>query len=202
MINRLHMTGRFAAVVVIALLMGAYGLAASGLNPSASQVPAAGKETVGTLGTAAGGTTQGTSVGDVSNQVVADIAKQLGVVGGLNDLVVLPVSGGQSYMVSATVDLADHSLSTAQWNAMVKKDVPVFFAGAFKAGSSIEDAQVYFMVNGQIVAGAGLGKSAYQALSSEVSTGQSGFDAMLSSAPMVTTQGASQRWFQVSSNPS
>lgn len=134
---------------------------------------------------------------DVSNVVVKKITDSLQGVSGLDELVVLPAQSGSGVTVSAMVDLGNHSMPQTQWSPVVKSDVQSYFNGVYQSGETVQNAQIYFTVNQKVVAGAGLGPSAYQKLSAETATGGPGFIQELASAPMVTNQSTSDTWFQM-----
>ncbi|WDL97327.1 hypothetical protein [Alicyclobacillus sp. ALC3] len=137
---------------------------------------------------------------NVPNAAVVAIADQLGGLQGRSpELVVTPSATGTGYDVSATVDLGDSAnTSSATWRPEVKHDVPVYFQGVFASGQPVEQAQVYFTVGGQIVAGAALGKASYQALTASAATG-GGWLSTLSSLPAITGEGVNDRWFEIAS---
>ncbi len=148
--------------------------------------------------TAATGGVSASAANNVPNSAVVAIANQLGGLQGRSpELVVTPSSTGTGYDVSATVDLGDSAnTSSATWTPEVKHDVPVYFQGVFSSGQPVEQAQVYFTVGGQIVAGAAIGRASYEALTASASTG-AGWLSTLSSLPAITGEGANDRWFEI-----
>lgn len=178
---------------LVAVFCIAYALIAARLIPTdGTQGKTLLPESMSTASFTSGG-------GNVPDSAVRAIASQLGQLRGSNpELVVAPAMTGSSYDVSATVDVGeDASVPASAWTATVKHDVPVYFAGVFGSGQPIEQAEVYFTVGGQIVAGAALGKSSYKALVASTAAGGSGWLATLSSLPAVTGQGAGNRWFEI-----
>jgi hypothetical protein len=153
------------------------------------------------LATAVQSAFQSTSAGNVPDAAVAAITNHVGQVQGLNELVVTPADTGQGYDVSATVDLGENpAVSYAAWSKTVKQDVPAYFQDVFGSGQPVQEAEVYFLLDGNLVAGAALGASAYQALGTEVSTSgasQSAWVSTLASEPVVEDAGPNTRWFEL-----
>lgn len=140
-----------------------------------------------------------TSAADnVPSTAVAAIARSLGGLQGRSpELVVTPSATGSGYDVSATVDVGDSARTpAATWKTEVEHDVTEYFQGVYGSGQPIMQAQVYFTVGGQIVAGAALGKASYKALTASASTG-TGWLSTLSSLPAITGEGTNDRWFEV-----
>lgn len=187
--------------LVVGLLVVVYALADLSL---ASNVPVAMKHhgSLTSGGAAATGvSTVPQSPGNVSSATVQAIAQSLQGVNGVNELVVLPNTSGSGVTVSATVDIADHTVPESTWSPIVQNDVRAFFTGLYKSGENVQNAEVYFTVNQKVIAGADVGVKAYQDLTTQTATGGSGFVQALASAPMVTNEGAKDIWFQTQTTP-
>lgn len=136
---------------------------------------------------------------DVPDSVVKAIAEDTGVVPGLEDLVVLGSATGTGYVVSATVDLGYGSSPPSNWQSQVERDVMAYFQGVYGSGKPVSSAELYFLQDGQIIAGAGLGVDVYHKLSpAAFSTGQ-GFVQDLKSQPMVAGDSPDDSWFEEAS---
>ena len=171
---------------------------------TSSNDTSAGTAVVGfsSLGSGSGGLGAGTvGSSDVPNAVVEKIASSLGGVSGVDELVVLPTSAS-GVMVSAMVNLGDHSIPKTTWRPIVQADVEAFFPAVFGSQENVQMAQVYFTENGNVVAGAGLGERAYSNMAANASTGQSGFVAELKTSPMNTGNGMDESWYQSLSSSS
>lgn len=141
---------------------------------------------------------QVTTSGDVPSSVETAVVSRLQNVKGANELVVTPSSSGAGYDVSATVDLGDdENISYGTWAAMVKQDLPSYFEGVFGSGQPIQQADVYFLLDGQIVAGAALGATAYQTIDSATSANGSNWVTAMAGLPVDTTEGPNARWFEM-----
>lgn len=153
---------------------------------------------------AGGETSQGTiplpsssSSSDVSDAVVAKVAQSLSNVLGDNDeLVVLPATGSTGVTVSATITLDGGDPSSTNWKQTVSDDIGQYFTDIYTLTQPIENAQVYFLQNGQLVAGAEVGRQVYKQLTDTTGTGSGGFVQSLAAQPVRTNQGAMDSWVQ------
>jgi len=135
--------------------------------------------------------------GNVPEAIVQGIANQLGTVSGLDELVVMSAVNGAGYTVSATVDLGQNTSENASvWRTSVQSDVSRYFQGVFAKQLNVENAQVYFTLGGNVVAGAGLGTSAYQTLTTSVSTTSESMSQAIAQLPVVSQDGANDSWFE------
>ncbi|WP_155836310.1 hypothetical protein [Alicyclobacillus herbarius] len=103
---------------------------------------------------------------DVPNSVVSAVARHVGVVPGLDELVVLP--RGNGYLVSATVNLSTGDAGKVRWT--IARDVQTFFTELFASNKDVVEGELSFLSsgsgdNGEVIASAGLGRAAYQKLS-------------------------------------
>lgn len=184
--------GFIAGVVMLGLLTTGYVVVDDSLVGNA---PGASSVVTGAgLGTTP--TTASATPADVPDATVQKVASSVSDVVGLNELVVLPSADGKGVTVSAMVDLGDHSAPRSTWLPQVRRAVQQYLYGVYQSGAVVENAQVYFTQNGEIVAGAGLGKQAYLSMAAEASTGQSNFVQTLESQPTVTNEGTKDSWFE------
>lgn len=141
--------------------------------------------------------------GDVPDPVVSAIVNRLGNVTGLNDMVVLPDQAVNAYTVSAMVDLGDVSAaSIAPWNPTVDKDVDQYFQDVFTGTPQVNEAEIYFTQNGQVVASAGLGRQTYEQLTTTADTASGGLASVLASMPVASGGDLNNHWFQVADGQS
>lgn len=184
-------------MVILGLLTAIYVLVDDSLVGGSHVAPSV-------LAGGSSGTTQNATLqtpADVPDTTVQKIASGVKGVAGLNELVVLPSADGQGVTISAMVDLGDHSAPRSIWYPQVRSAVQQYFYGIYQSGENVESAQVYFTQNGEIVAGAGLGKQAYVGIAAEASTGQSGLAQALESQPTVTNEGSKDSWFETQTTP-
>lgn len=147
-------------------------------------------------------TFQDTHPQDVSNAVVSAIAARLQSVSGLDELVVEPSSSSAGYTVSAEVDLGPNpNESKLSWSPKVASAAEAYFTNLFSGSEKIVNAQVYFILGGQVVASAGLGQAVYQHMEVSTSTmSDMSFVAILSHQPTMTSGGMKDSWFEEASN--
>jgi|GEM_PF-6350351 len=137
---------------------------------------------------AASGASVGSSTEDVPEDVLNRITLALNSISGLNELVVEPAAGG-GYQVSATVSLAGSATSEEFQNT-----VGQFFTSVYSSHCNVQDAEVYAMQNGRIVAGAGLGISVYKQISSTAGVSRFSLVDALKGATN-NTEGVDDKWF-------
>ncbi|MCL6445525.1 MAG: hypothetical protein K6T83_19065 [Alicyclobacillus sp.] len=192
-LQRCAWNGRTKLAVTSAGLAAIYGLLVGGWNIQPSQLAFAHFDA--DLAWA-----YSNAQGNVPDAVVRHIADGVGAVPGV-ELVVLPSSRGDGYVVFATVDLGTNPAGPpAEWSTVVKRDMNTFFRGIYTSGEPVEDAAVYFMIGQQTVAGAGLGRTSFEQLASAASTNTGGLVAALIQAPQRTVGGPEDQWIQVASN--
>lgn len=135
---------------------------------------------------------------DVPPGMEQQLAKKIGaVVPQLDELFVFPAADNNGFTVSMTVDfIGDQAPSKQQ----IKQDMNEIFPAAYSSGQPVEDVEVYFSFNGEIMAGAEMGDSAYHTLASATSSDGSLADA-LSHAKVVTTEGPNTSWMEVDQSP-
>lgn len=175
---------RGMALTVVAILAALYLLSTAALQ--------------GTWPVSVGSVAQApTSLADVPDAAVQGVVSHLGKVPGVDQLVVLPDAAG-GYDVSATVNLGYNSLMTpADWIGTVRRDVGYYFEGVYSSGQPIADAQLYFLLDGQAVAGAGLGSAAWHSLSAEALARTGSVARQLQTMSVNTAPGPDDRWFEV-----
>ncbi|MCL6626989.1 hypothetical protein [Alicyclobacillus shizuokensis] len=137
---------------------------------------------------------QASAVRDVPDSVVAAVAQHVGGIQGLDELVVLP--HGNEYLVSATVNVASGDPGAERFK--IAADVQTFFAGIFASDKKVQQGELSFLsADGDIVASAGLGRHAYQAMSVSA-MGKNGiwFTEQMNRSED-DSQGVNASWFQV-----
>jgi hypothetical protein len=140
---------------------------------------------------------------DVSDEAVQTLTESLGnIVSQSDELAILPAVGGTGFTVSATISLDQSDASGVDWRQTVSDDISQYFADVYAQTQPIEDAQIYFLKAGQLVAGAGLGRQVYQQLSGTVSTGSGGLVPVIQAQPVRTNQGVMDSWAQINNQDS
>jgi hypothetical protein len=147
-------------------------------------------------------TDSGTSVStgsaiDVPAGMETTLAARVGqVVPNLDELFVFPAADGQGFTVSMTISYVGDQAPTDQ---QIKRDVDALFPASYNSHEPVEDVEAYFSFNGDILAGAEMGKSAYRALSAATTSNQGSLADLLAHAKVVTTEGSDTSWMEVDS---
>jgi hypothetical protein len=190
--GRLEWASRGPIVVVLFTLVSVYTFAAIGMSSHLHRDDLS--------RTVQGATVQGTEAftnTDVSDKVVQQLATSLSnIVSNDDELAVLPMTGGTGYTVSTTISVDDVP-SSQDWRQAVSQDITQYFTDIYGQSQPVENAQVYFTKDGQIVAGAGLGKQVYGQLVATASTDGGGFVQSLQAQPVRTQQGAMDSWVEI-----
>ncbi|GMA48917.1 hypothetical protein GCM10025857_02740 [Alicyclobacillus contaminans] len=133
---------------------------------------------------------------DVPDSVLADLKSHLNQLSDLQEWVVLPADAPNHYTVSGTVELALDG-ATGQTDAMVEHDVQTFFENVYQSGVAVDDAHLYILQDGRVVAGAGLGRDAYAKLGAAVSTAEPAqFTDLLATQASSDIEGPEDCWYQ------
>lgn len=137
---------------------------------------------------------------DISNAVVNQVTRSVSNVSGLNDIVVLPDTKPGTYTVSAMVDLGDADENVpALWDRSVDDAVDTYFQDLFSNQFHVSEAEVYFTLDGNIVASAGLGADAYHEVATVADTGEGGLAAVLRSMHSDSTDDMNNHWLALKS---
>ena len=137
------------------------------------------------------------STNDVPENVVQKVTDSVSGVAGLDEMVVLPAKGGSGYSVTAQIDLGSNVVNSTDASDKIQTETSKYFTGIFSSKENVVNAEVYFLVNGQIVASAGLGKVAYGELTARTGTSPFDLTASLQTMPMKTGAGAENSWFEI-----
>ncbi|QQE80865.1 hypothetical protein [Alicyclobacillus sp. SO9] len=129
------------------------------------------------------------AAGNVPNGILHQVAKQLNNVSAVNELYVQAAPTG-GYIVSATAQV--NSKAT---NQQIKTVINNYLQGLYGGSVNVSDAQIYILQNGIIVAGAGLGRSAYNKLASTTETKPFSLTQQLKT-PGITSQGVNNDWLE------
>ncbi|GGJ04583.1 hypothetical protein GCM10010885_12220 [Alicyclobacillus cellulosilyticus] len=145
-------------------------------------------QTASPIAAGVGQSGQGEQSPDVPDAVVETIASALAPVAGVTELVVQ--SAGQGYDVAAEVDLGAYA--DAALVAAAHRDVDVFFPAVYRLALPIENARIYFFVDGRLTGGAELPRQAYRQTMAANSARPGDLAAVLAKA-----NGADGAWFFV-----
>lgn len=176
-------------VGVIAVLAVAYGLSNHWLHAGVNRVPIS-EHTPGALPM---------SSGQVPDAVQNAVIAKLGNVLKTEELAFFPLAG-QRVGVYATVNLGYHTQLTDQDMLIVQRDINAWFTDVYKGEPSVADAEIYFLLDGRTVGGAGLGMTAYRALAIKSSTGAAGtLVVSLKQGAQITGEGTDESWYEIQS---
>lgn len=105
--------------------------------------------------------------GNVSNQSMQQIVQSVGGIDGLEDLTVLPDSGGA---VEVTADLQISDFKGGELtDDEIRNVVNAYFGRLFALSTTVRQAEITFLDEDQIVGGAGLDKKTFQQLTARTS---------------------------------
>lgn len=136
-----------------------------------------------------------------TDAMVKSLTNAVGNVTGLNDMAVLPDgSGDGKFLVSAMVDIAQMGngspLNPTLQKAM-ESVVNTYFQDVYGADAPVGQAELTVTEDGQIIASAGLGRTAYQNLASTTMGGN--LATTLLTSPIRDDHSADESWFQMKS---
>lgn len=138
---------------------------------------------------------------DVPYSVQNGVMNTLSNVQQLDEVVVLGDPSQNGYDVSATVDLGDAPVLSANETAQIKADVDAFFKDLYTTRRDIKQAELFFLQNGQAVAGAGVGSDAYQKLALESSSmGTEDLTSVLQHTALNESQDPNESWIETNLN--
>jgi hypothetical protein len=137
------------------------------------------------------------STGEVPESVQNSVISRLQNIPGLDELSFFPLAGDRTG-IYATVNLGyDNTQMTSTERLAMESDIDHWFEDVYSGATNVADAEIYFLLDGRTVGGAGLGEAAYRHLGTRASTGEANnLVQALRQATQVTGEGLGESWYE------